>query len=76
MVDRHNHVFFTTKDSRYNLASGVLSYIQLVRPKAVAIAVSVVRMMFTITDHLLFFSFVIVIRNFFSEITVQSEDRT
>ena len=57
-------------------ASGVLSYIQLVRPKAVAIAVSVVRMMFTITDHLLFFSFVIVIRDFFSEITVQSEERT
>ena len=49
---------------------------QLVRPNAVAIAVSVVRMMLTITDHLAFFSVVIMIRDFFSEITIQSEDRT
>ncbi len=72
-----NH--YDVKASRYtifNLAAGVLSYIQLVKPNAVAIAVSVVRMMFTITDHLLFFSFVIMVRDFFSEITIQSEDRT
>ena len=68
--------FKKNPDARLNNASGVLSYIQLVKPNAVAIAVSVVRMIFTITDHLLFFSFVIVIRYFFSEITVQSEDRT
>ena len=40
-------------------ASGVLFHKQLVKPRAVAIAVSVVRMMFTITLHLVFFSFVI-----------------
>ena len=57
-------------------ALGFCFYIQLVRPKAVAIAVSVVRMMFTITLHLLFFSFVIMVRDFLSEITVQSEDCT
>ena len=49
---------------------------QDVSPKAVAIAVSVVSMMFTITDHLFFFSAVIVLRDFLGEITIQSEDRT
>ena len=56
-------------------APGFFLYMPLVKPKAVAIAVSVVRMMFTITDHLLFFSFVM-IRDFLGEITVKSEDRT
>ena len=57
-------------------ASEFLFYIQLVNPNAVAIAVSVVRMMFTITLHLFFFSGVMMVRNFFSEITIQSEDCT
>ena len=49
---------------------------QDVNPNAVAIAVSVVRMMLIITDHLAFFSVVIMIIDFFSEITVQSKDCT
>ena len=57
-------------------ASGVLFHMPLVKPKAVAIAVSVVRMMFTITLHLLFFSLVMMIRDFFGEVGIQSEDRT
>ena len=57
-------------------SGGFLSYQQDVSPRAVAIAVSVVSMMFTITDHLDFFSFVIVLGDFLGEITVQSEDCT
>ena len=57
------------------LASGLLFHIQLVNPRAVAIAVSVVSTMFTITLHLVFFSGVM-IRDFLGEITIQSEDRT
>ena len=49
---------------------------QDVNPNAVAIAVSVVRMMLIITLHLFFVSVVIMIRDFFCEITIQSEDRT
>jgi len=63
------------KSSPYVVGS-FLYYQQDVSPKAVAIAVRVVRMMFTTTDHLDFFSFVIVLRDFLGEITIQSKDCT
>jgi len=43
---------------------------QDVSPRAVAMAVNAVRITFTITDHLDFFSFVIVLRDFLGEITI------
>ena len=68
----HSKLSTQAPDARFNAYIGGLffSYIQLVKPKAVAIAVSVVRMMFTITLHLFFFSGVMMVRDFFSEITI------